>query len=423
MINGGSGYSRDNPPEVAITGDGVNASAMATVDENGAIRNITVTNAGSGYTSAEVVISGSGGATAKANIVGARFQGSDGLDICGNYAYVVAGAVSTLNVLDISNPDAPILTGSLTDTERLPGDYGIDVKNGYAYIAAGFMNKRGSNRFSVVDVSNPHSPVMAGSINDDVNLAGALHVSVDDKYAYVTARNANRLTVVDISNPARPRVVSSLHDDEKLYLADGLYITQQYAYVTSHQFADKAYFNVIDISDPHNLRFAGSLSSPLFLGGDLMDIEGHYAYVPGNIADDLTVVDISRPEEPRIVGNITDHEYLHGNSYTSVSNHFAYNVANFFDAVTPHRLTVVDVTDPASPRLVGSTKDPSINGYVMVSRGRAYIGGGAPHGNKGGGLAVADISEVNARAAAKGDLFFPVIWKRPGHGWLQMKPR
>jgi len=56
--------------QVVITGNGSGAEAVATIGANGAITGITVTNGGSGYSTAKVDIVGSGtGATAKAIIV------------------------------------------------------------------------------------------------------------------------------------------------------------------------------------------------------------------------------------------------------------------------------------------------------------------------------------------------------------------
>jgi len=56
-----------------------------------------------------------------------------------------------------------------------------------------------NKRLTVVDISNPASPVVTGSIQDTTNLNGAQSVYVSGKYAYVAALNGNRLTVVDIS--------------------------------------------------------------------------------------------------------------------------------------------------------------------------------------------------------------------------------
>ena len=65
----GNGYT--STPTVTIEGDGVGATAQATI-VNGSIRKIEVTNAGTGYTSATAIITGGGGsgARARANIQG-----------------------------------------------------------------------------------------------------------------------------------------------------------------------------------------------------------------------------------------------------------------------------------------------------------------------------------------------------------------
>lgn len=57
LTNGGSGYS--TPPTIQITGDGVGATASATV-LGGVITNIVITDPGTGYTFADVNITGSG---------------------------------------------------------------------------------------------------------------------------------------------------------------------------------------------------------------------------------------------------------------------------------------------------------------------------------------------------------------------------
>jgi len=63
VTNSGSGYN--SIPSVTITGDGTGATATAVI-QGGTVTRINVTNRGSGYTFANVVIAGSGGATARA---------------------------------------------------------------------------------------------------------------------------------------------------------------------------------------------------------------------------------------------------------------------------------------------------------------------------------------------------------------------
>lgn len=54
----GQGYDPENPPSVYIDGDGVGATAVATVSLGGYVSNITLTNRGEGYTTATGTIEG-----------------------------------------------------------------------------------------------------------------------------------------------------------------------------------------------------------------------------------------------------------------------------------------------------------------------------------------------------------------------------
>jgi len=78
MVTVGSSYS--TPPSVAIVGDGINAAATAHI-AGGNVTGITVTNTGSGYTYANVVITGGGiganGAAAQAIVAPQAGHGAD----------------------------------------------------------------------------------------------------------------------------------------------------------------------------------------------------------------------------------------------------------------------------------------------------------------------------------------------------------
>ncbi len=95
---GGSGYSSTTPPTVTFTGGGgTGAIASATVS-GGAVVAITVTNPGSGYTSAPVVsFSGSGsGASAYAIVHGTSASGTNNLDLL--YRTFTAGGGSLAGI-------------------------------------------------------------------------------------------------------------------------------------------------------------------------------------------------------------------------------------------------------------------------------------------------------------------------------------
>ena len=67
-----------------------------------------------------------------------------------------------------------------------------------------------SDALVVVDVSNPASPVIRGSVVSSSLLDAPLSVAVSGSYAYVAARFSNSLVVVDLSNPASPAIRGSV---------------------------------------------------------------------------------------------------------------------------------------------------------------------------------------------------------------------
>lgn len=79
VLNPGSGYSVSSPPTILITGDGKNASGIASVNAiTSGIDSITMTSYGSGYSYANVTISGAGaGAMIKPEIEPVGGHGSN----------------------------------------------------------------------------------------------------------------------------------------------------------------------------------------------------------------------------------------------------------------------------------------------------------------------------------------------------------
>jgi hypothetical protein len=136
-------------------------------------------------------------------------QHADSVSISGNYAYVTASYSNRLAVIDISNPHSPAIVASLLDgTAQAPAgtlDFPVDVvaQGGYAYVA----DQIDPGRLTVVDVSNPSSPVVAGSVTSGA-MSGAYRVRARDHDVFVSAADASSVSEVDVSDPAAPRFVS-----------------------------------------------------------------------------------------------------------------------------------------------------------------------------------------------------------------------
>lgn len=133
------------------------------------------------------------------------FRHASAVAIVGNYAYVTAAYQHRLTVVDISNPNSPQIAGIAADAANLPLDADVDVdpSGSYAYVA---VQSSGVARLTVVDVRNKSAPAVVGSVQDKTALDGAYRVRVRGTNAYVATAYSNSVARVDVSDPANPAV-------------------------------------------------------------------------------------------------------------------------------------------------------------------------------------------------------------------------
>ena len=268
-----------------------------------------------------------------------------GVAVSGNYAYVVDGN-NELQVIDISNPAAPTLSGSL-----VIGAAGfVELSGNYAYIV-------GFSGLQVVDISNPAAPTLAGSLGFSIGpYIYNADLAVSGNYAYVVDGN-NELQVIDISNPAAPTLSGSLGIGVR---PRSLAVSGNYAYVVHLQSAD---LKVIDISNPA----APSLSGSLGFGSPLSSVvvSGDYAYV-SSYGTELYVVDISNPAAPTISGSVGG-----GPSTTweiAISGNYVFAVGHFGEVMQSF-----DISDPTAPALANSLGISLYLTSLVVSGNYAYM--------------------------------------------------
>lgn len=199
------------------------------------------------------------------------------------------------------------------------------IRDDYAFVvdSNGFSGT-GTSSLRVFDYSDPSTPVLAGSVNLPGN-ARALTLSGD--YAYV-ADGYEGLTIVRISSPTIPYVMG-------------------------------------------NVSFAGS-TRDVVVSGDTAFVAN---YVNGSFGDDLVMVDISDPRHPSVLSTLDLPGIV---SRVALSGNTAYVTAG------SHNLHIVDVTDPAAPRLV-DTYDRFLYDVYFVE-------------TYGGNLFTLDVDGSNGRA-------------------------
>jgi hypothetical protein len=118
----------------------------------------------------------------------------------GNYAYYGTGMTGKFIIADISNPEFPIQVSSRLFPSITGGIFGMAKKNDVIFLAAA-----ADGVFSV-DISNPSKPAVLDSIAIPDGQARDI-VTLGD-YAY--AAHNDGLKIIDISNPAKMSVVSTI---------------------------------------------------------------------------------------------------------------------------------------------------------------------------------------------------------------------
>ncbi len=273
----------------------------------------------------------------------------------GNYAYLVRnGGSPNFGVVDVSNPSSPGLVGSL-DLSGTPTN--IAVSGDYAYVSS---TDNGSE-MQVIDISNPSLPALVGDYDAPGNANGqGIFVSGSTGYL-VRASSANHeFFVVNVAVPSAPVLVGSMDLG-----ADGneVYVSANYSYIASASNTQE--LQVVNISAPAAPSLAGSLN--LSGNENALSIAGFGSTVVLGRSDNLFyVIDASLPAAPATLGSFDTGGNVNDISLGN-SNNYAFIGGNDQAA----EFQIIDISNPASPSLVCST---DLSGQVDLN-GVAYSAG------------------------------------------------
>ena len=268
--------------------------------------------------------------------------------VVGTTAYVLSqvGSVS-FRVVDVSDPVQPRLLGQ-AQTGRV---IDLAVHGSRAYILDG-GNYNQPSRIRVIDVSDPAAPRSLGHpeiAQSALNLAlyGDLTLVLTNNY-----RNA-ALMVYDLTKTAVPLTVGTLKIDNPL----GMTVQGQIAYVLSGQSGYNQKILSIDLSNPTQPRLiatwdAEGTTSIAVQGEYLYRTIGRSYYYSPQATDGLAIYalnDLSK--RVGFVGDLNAQRVVIAGRYAYVNlERHSYN------DVVNGSLRVVDIQDPANPRIVGEVR-------------------------------------------------------------------
>ncbi len=129
----------------------------------------------------------------------------------------------------------------------------VATAGNYAYV----VRTDGTPDFVVVDISNPAAPTVVGSLS----LTGSLtNVAVSGNYAYVSSTNdTGELYTINIAAPTAP-VLTSTFNASGTADANGVFISGNYAYLTRNANNSNDEFVIVNITTPGNPLRAGGYS-------------------------------------------------------------------------------------------------------------------------------------------------------------------
>ncbi|MEE4358944.1 MAG: carboxypeptidase regulatory-like domain-containing protein [Desulfococcaceae bacterium] len=349
-----------------------------------------------------------------------------GMELVGNILYVADGSAG-IQIIDVSSHSSPILLGS-ADTPGIA--YDISIKNNIAFVAdkekglqlidvsnlnqpvlidniptesiwtieiKGNFAYMGGKGFQILDISTPSVPkIISEPVNTDI-----CNFKIIEDRAYVITNQ--KLIVFDMSSPYSPSFIAQTNIVSSCYLSKITWDSHNTIYITD---AFKG-FQMMDISDSHNIQSIGFIEtqgafntdiavidetaviadgnkglqiidvrpSSFYSGIGLADTPGdaraivvneqNIAYVADS-AGGLQVFDVKNPLHPDHIGSLD--LYTQHSSVDIEENDGIVYIANNLDG-----LHIIDVSDPAAPSLLAVFKDSKTVWGVAAKGSYAYI--------------------------------------------------
>jgi hypothetical protein len=282
----------------------------------------------------------------------------------GRYAYAISSSIasSPVTVIDIQDPANP-QKASWYDLSGWTG--GIAKKGNYLFVA------NDNSDLLILDVSTPLNPKFVSNIYLD---SFPRDVAIYGNYALVACYWWG-LSVVDVTDPTHPKEVAFYETATPYTSADGMItsvaVDGHYAYLGTDYG-----LQVLDLTDPRN---------PMRVGGELsisdVAIQGNTAFLIDRLSG-LQVVDITNPSHPTQLGAYDFINYVRA---VTASGQYAF-------VAEDNALNVMDVSVPSNPIRRGSCAIPA-GGYnvdleydIVVRSNRVFVGSGL------GGLTMVDVS-------------------------------
>jgi hypothetical protein len=291
--------------------------------------------------------------------------------VSGDYAYFTENINSTgtiVHVVDISNPTAPIKVGKIDFSPiKL---YSLEIAGNLLYATDGVGLR-------IMDISDPVNPYQLSYYQEPSQLTCCITyaLAISGNHAYIENRAIDhRLSVIDVSDPTTPVKVAELTSGIFFYYFD-LKTSGDYLYLDT---GVTQTIYIFDISDPLSPNEVGSFYYGGLLNGYCVyDINADYMYLAsfvtlaGRVSNDFKIYDISDKQDVKHIGGYNISKG-YDDEVTSVSS-LSYGHGYVFIAHKEDGVRIVDVSDPSNPQEVDIFNTSGDSRSVIIKNYCVYL--------------------------------------------------
>lgn len=273
-----------------------------------------------------------------------------------------AGIGPRLTIIDLADPDNPLLIGQSEPLGSIVDD--IAIAGNLAYVAVSGAGVK------IIDISVPARPVVISTFQTP---DWAVGVSIWERFACVSLFS-DGLLVLDVSNPTAPQAVWELFTNS---YRGGIIASDGFAYYTSPY-----NLTIVDLARDGAPAIVGSL--PGFSCADMRLRDGllYGAATQGGVR----IANIADPAAPRIVGEAVDTDRPNPSSAIALAGKYSWiNETGWEGGMRSY-----DVSDPTHPRLIAGVATDGWSDDLDVKGGLAVLENWAE------GLHVFDVSNAAA---------------------------
>ncbi|MFA5185602.1 MAG: hypothetical protein WC551_03885 [Patescibacteria group bacterium] len=198
----------------------------------------------------------------------------------GNHAVILLQSATSNNfrIIDTTNKTSPSVVGGSTMT--IPEyTWHVEIRGNYAYVYS-FNYTVGEGYITVVDISTPSSPTVAGTYTTTMRNSADFLLSNDGNYAILVGSNgANSVEIVSISNPSSMSLVKSISINGN-YVTDAAVVGTK-LYVSDSQEGVATNITTIDFGIPANASVVDSVNVSTLGKRYWLSADASYIYLSG----------------------------------------------------------------------------------------------------------------------------------------------